>query len=134
MIIRDDYTRRLAIEQLERLDLKGPILMTVKPYKEKRSTAQNSLYWLWLGIIGADLGNNKDEIHAVMAHKFLAPEIKEIMGEQIEIIKSTTKLNIHEFTEYLNQIEIFASGFLNIILPRPEDMYFHAMGYERRGK
>lgn len=132
MIIRDDYTRRLAIEHLERLDLKGPILMTVKPYKEKRSTSQNSLYWLWLGIIAKELGYSKDDMHAVMAHKFLSPEIKEIMGEQIEIIKSTTKLNIHEFTEYLNEIEIFASGFLNIILPRPEDIYFQAMGYERR--
>ena len=133
MIIRNDYTKQIAIDKIKALDLSKEMVFTLAPYKAKRSLSQNSLYWMWVGIMAKDIGESSNDFHALMAHKFLAPEVKEVMGERVEIVKSTTKLNVHEFTEYLNQIEMFSSGFLGIVLPRPEDMYYAAMGYERKG-
>ena len=134
LIIRDEYTRNIALKKIKQLDLKKEMVMTLKQYAHKRSEAQNALYWKWVGIIADHLGYTKKELHIIVADMFLEPDIVEYKGKRVEAIRSTTKLNVHEFTEYLKQIEIWAGVEFSIVLPRPEDLYFQAMGYERKGR
>jgi len=128
VIIRDEQGRKHAIARLSAMNLDRPMELTIKPYRKSRSASQNALCWQWIAIIADELGYTKDEMHEVMAEKFLEPVIVEALGERIERRKSTTKLKVAEFTEYLRDIEVFAASELGIVLPRPEDRYYEAMG------
>lgn len=93
-------------------------------HKTKRTLDQNGLYFRWVNIIAKETGNDTDTTHKALAKKFLGVEVVDVMGEKVARIKSTTKLNTAEFTDYLTQVESFAVQELGIILPHPEDRYF----------
>jgi hypothetical protein len=48
----------------------------------------------------------------------------------IKELRSTTKLKVKEFKDYLEQIDILMSEY-GIILSRPEDLYYESMGIKR---
>jgi uncharacterized membrane-anchored protein YitT (DUF2179 family) len=85
-------------------------IIEIKDDKESRSVKQNRLYWEWVSVIGGELGYTKDETHVML--------------------RSTTKLKVKEFKDYLEQIDILMSEY-GIILPRPEDLYYESMGIKR---
>jgi len=127
MIVRTDTDKAEAIEEVQALDLSKPWKVEIGLYKRNRSLAANNLYWMWITGIGKKLGYSTDEMHVVLALKFLPHVIVEWGGRKIELAKSTSSLNVKEFTEYLNQIEIFASTELGLNLPHPEDIYYEAL-------
>ena len=89
--------------------------------KPKRSDAQNRLYWCWVDILSRDIGYSKDEMHLVLADKFLNKiEFTTKEDKIISQIPSTRNLNVMEFVDYLFEIEMF-SGDWNIKLPRTDD-------------
>jgi len=77
--------------------------------KSQRSLDANALYWTLVTGVGEHIGYDKDEMHQLMGYKFLRYEKN---GEQF--IKSTTKLNTAEFSEYFAKCERFAAecGFI----------------------
>ena len=89
--------------------------------KSKRSDAQNRLYWYWVDILAKEVGYAKNEMHLVLADKFL-PKIEFTTkgGKQISQIPSTRELNIEEFIDYICEIEMF-SGEWGIKLPHNQD-------------
>ena len=105
-------------------------IIEIKQDKDSRSTKQNRLYWEWIKLIGTETGYTKDETHVVMRHKYLGYEEVTTKTGVIKELRSTTKLNMGDFKDYLEQIDIFASEY-GIILPRPEDLYYESMGYKR---
>lgn len=123
-------SRKPLNEYLDSLPQDGTYKVEVKKNTNKRSLAQNSLYWMWLGVIGEATGYRADEMHKLMKYKFLEPTRYRVMEEDVVEYPSTTKLNTREFTEYLNLIEMWATDF-EISLPHPEDIYYTAMGYTR---
>lgn len=131
-ILRDNTIRQNAQRFIQALNLDSKVWQVeIKPYRKNRSKAQNRLYWKWLTLIGSELGYQRDEMHAIMADMFLEPITVQAMGKTICVAPSTTKLNTKEFTQYLEQIEIFASSEFGITLPRPDDLYWEAMGVMR---
>lgn len=127
-IINGPETLENALQGLKALNLDKPWRMTVKPYVRRRSDIQHRLMWLWLGIIEADTGNTKEDMHLYFKIKFLGTEERSVLGETITEIKSTTVLNIKEFTEYLDKIERFTAETIGIPLSHPEILYWEAMG------
>lgn len=100
--------------------------LIVKPYKSRRSLAQNRLYWKWLKEI-ADYINEStgtrftdEDMHDYFKTLYLDSELKNILGEKIIRYKSTAKLSIKRFSEYLESIEFFA-GAKGIPLTRSVD-------------
>jgi len=90
--------------------------------REKRSLPQNRLYWMWLTCISDDTGSDKDQLHKEFSKMFLHKDtVVGIGGELVEVPVSTTKLNSAQFTDYLNNIQVFAASELGIVLPLPED-------------
>ena len=116
-----------AAEFVKSLPLEPVMEVTIKPWKKKRSVQQNKLYWMWMGIISEEVGHSSEEMHELFASKLLPLESKEVCGEVVNIRKSTTKLSVKEFTEYLLKVEAFASEFLQTVLPHPEDLYYDAI-------
>jgi hypothetical protein len=101
--------------------------IVIRPFKSSRSLAQNRLYWKWLAVLADDTGHDREELHEYMKRRFLGAEMKTIMGAEIEVPRSTTKLKVREFSDYLMRIEVLAVE-LGIVLPHPADLYEKATG------
>jgi len=103
--------------------LSGLVSLLVQPRKKVRSLNQNNLYWVWLTVIGDEVGYSKEEVHDVFKHKYLK-EYRQLVnqktGEAVdcEFIRSTTSLNKKEMSEYMQKIDRDAAE-LGILLPDP---------------
>tara|TARA_R110000744_G_scaffold378850_1_gene495645 strand:+ start:24780 stop:25016 length:237 start_codon:yes stop_codon:yes gene_type:complete len=74
----------------------------------KRSEQQNKYYWRWVVLLlGNELGYPKNEMHAVLKHRFLSD--------------STKELDRDEFNNYLETIRCWAIQELNIKIPLPNE-------------
>ena len=96
-----------AQKQISKLDISNAWEIEVKPFAFNRSTQQNKRYWALIGELGTYLGYSESEMHELMKYKFLSYKT-EMLGEEIPVIPSTSKLTIKEFVDYLNQVERFA--------------------------
>jgi hypothetical protein len=151
-VIRTESDRNRAVEIVSRLNLDKPQEVEIREWKKNRSAAQNSLLWKWLTVIAAELGESKDEVHKRYKEKLLVqilrrddPDFAAMIGSvnavhaqgmkaeavalkrEIVRLTSTTQMNVQQFTEYLNDIELDARN-IGIILPHPEDLYNDALG------
>lgn len=88
-----------------------------------RTIGQNNLYWLFLGLIEYETGNNASEMHEYFKRKFLPPKfIKIKIGEtekEIKIPSSTTDLNKIDFSDYLDKISAETG------VPIPDTQAYH---------
>lgn len=120
----NDDIKNNAIKAIQGLE--GVYDINITKYKKDRTKSQNSLMWMWLGIISNDTGESPENLHNIFKLRFLGTEKIQSMGYSIEIPKSTTKLTTQEFTDYLDKIEGLAMS-IDIRLPHPADLYFEAM-------
>jgi hypothetical protein len=123
-----EFTNKRALFDflLSHGDYKGQYIVEIEKLKSKRSLDQNSLYWLYLGVIERETGNLADDLHELFKRKFLPPIPKTILGIQFRLPASTSDLNKAEFGEYLDKI----CAFTNVPIPQtekeestPEDMH-----------
>lgn len=99
------------------------VFVTIKEAKESRSDNQNRYYFgVVLKLISDETGNDVEDIHEYFKVKFLGLEKKEILGYEINVLMTTTKLNTKEFEEYLENIRRFASKELGIVIPEPNQV------------
>jgi len=94
-------------KQIGELDLSKAWEVEVKPFAFNRSTEQNKRYWALIKELGSFLGYDEGEMHELMKYKFLSYK-QEMLGDEMVVIPSTSKLTIKEFVEYLSKVERFA--------------------------
>lgn len=92
----------------------------------KRSSPQNRYYWgvviREITIRLRELGHqwlNDEDVHDMMKLKFNHEQIVSEEGEVLELPKSTTALTKTQFAEYVDNIRMWAAGFLGIDIPDP---------------
>lgn len=94
-----------------------------------RTLTQNAFYWAWLTKVEIETGTEKDELHEFLKQMFLPKRVIKIRGKknihELEVCGSTTKLNKHEFGEYLDR----SSAYVGIPLPTEEEIL--ELGYLR---
>ncbi len=97
---------------------------------QTRSQQQNALYWSWVTLLGNEIGYSKTECSLLLQDRFLGRDEFTNQAGTVEVsqIRSTKKLKVKEFAEYLEKIEIFSAQELSYQLPRPEDLYWQSMG------
>tara|TARA_R100000541_G_scaffold59025_2_gene71522 strand:+ start:231 stop:659 length:429 start_codon:yes stop_codon:yes gene_type:complete len=97
---------------------------------QTRSQQQNRLYWSWCNLLGEFIGYNKDECALLLQDKFLGRDEFTNKSGTVEVsqIRGTSKLKVGEFAQFLEQVEIFSAQELDFVMPRPEDLYWQAMG------
>ena len=83
--------------------------VSIREHKDSRSIQQNKRYWALITEISSYLGYTTDEIHSMLAYKFLSYK-EDMLGDEVVIVPSTTKLKIKEFNEYYDKVEQFAYG------------------------
>ena len=113
--------------QTDLLKFKGcTVEITIKK-KNKRSTPQNSYYH---GVVVAEVRHGlleigyqmtADETHEFLKQKFNNIQIVNKEGIVIDVPKSTTELNTIEFSEYVERIARFASEYLGVYIPAPNE-------------
>lgn len=108
----------------------GRYEVSISKYKKKRSLSQQGYYFKVVvpavrdGLI--DMGFSPDKLdheatHELLKAKFLKEDIPNEQGEFVTIIKSTTTLSTIEYTQFLEQIWQWASEFLGIHIPEPNE-------------
>jgi len=119
--------------------------------KKDRSNAKNRLALKWYDFIGSHTGHGKEYERAICkwhvgfpillandkdgsVTKFWDTLVSTMEYEQIldamEFIEVTRLMTARQFTEYLETIER-AAAVKGIVLPRPDDYYWEAMGATR---
>jgi hypothetical protein len=101
------------ISRIKQLDPTKRWQIKAVEYKSKRSLEQNSRLWDLYTALGKYIGEDASRVHELMGYQFLRSQTV-IAGVQVEIIKSTTKLNTQEMCDYQDAIERWATdiGFV----------------------
>ena len=123
-----EKNRELLSDVIKSLEGKD-IVITIEKKKRKRSNPQNAYYWsVVLPMMQTGFYNNLgehvgiQEAHEFLKGRFLFREVvNQELGEVIKLSKSTTELSTIEWETYMDQIRAFATEFLNITIPLPND-------------
>lgn len=107
--------KRAWAEYLSSVDGKA-LVVQIDQERWIRSASQNKFYWAYLRIIANETGNTEDDLHEYFKRIFLVPEYKTILGQEVKLPASTTKLNKAEMGEYLDKI----SALTNVPIPDPK--------------
>lgn len=116
IIIDGPPKRDRAAAWLAKIPCDEVLELSLKPYKQTRSQQQNARYWLLLTKISSHTGHDKDELHEMMKARFLGPFEREIAGETITAIRSSARLKVGEFRDYMERIESWAIEHLGVWL------------------
>lgn len=117
--------------------LDGPIEISVSKFSRKRSLSQNRLLWMWNNCIQIHMRDHYGQIaktedwHEVLVERLCPAKTKIVKlptGEQITVGRTrTSAMTTREMSEYLNLLECYCAEHLQLVLPRPDDMYWKAI-------
>lgn len=102
--------------------LPGKVLaVTVERHSAKRSNNLNAYYWgVVVKTISEATGYEPEEVHELLASKFLPPREVVIGGERVTVRASTSKLPTVDFMAYLEDCKRFAAVHLEgLYIPEP---------------
>lgn len=101
--------------------LKGePVFLTIEPIGDRRSSQSNRYYWgCVLKMISEHTGQDSESLHEYFKAKFLSETFVMtgaggVVVDEMKITKSTTRLRVMAFSEYIRQIQTWAGEFLHI--------------------
>ena len=75
-----------------------------------RNLSQNDKYWAILEGLSDHMGYTKEELHELLKYKFLK-YAKEIAGQPVVVVPSTSDLDTGEFAEYIENVLRFANEY-----------------------
>lgn len=133
IVLRDHRLKNRAIHAIRSTPLAPVYEVIIRLHRNKRTLAQNNLYWMWMTEISKHVffstGKrfSPEDIHEWFKDQFLGKRAVQINGITTIVTRSTTKLKIPEFTEYLQRIEHYARDELDLQLTHPADHYPVAM-------
>ena len=93
-------------------------VVQVSKYIPVRTDQQNKYYWLYLGMIESETGNNSVTMHEYFKRVFLPPKFIKYKDKEIKIPASTTELTKIEMGEYLDKI----CAETGVALPNPMEL------------
>ncbi len=85
--------------------------------KPRRSDNINRYYWLYLGILSEQTGDDANSLHEYFKQKFLDPVYIRVRGEAIKLTRSTRTLTTGEMSEYIMRI----AALTEIEPPNPQE-------------
>lgn len=103
--------------------------LTLKRKYKQRSNKQNSYWWAVVVPIvfhglreqGFSEVKTKEDAHEILKGQFLKTRIVNEQGQFIETFKSTTELSTSEFMDLLVEVQQWASEFLGVDIPDPNE-------------
>lgn len=102
------------------------IELVLRERKYDRSNQQNKYYWgVVIQMIADEIGESPQNVHEMMKACFNKQRLViTVKGKQYqkEIVKSTTGLSTSEFEDYQRKIREWASSFLRLYIPLPNEI------------
>lgn len=144
-IISESVMKHCFTEIVKQYESGQVCSVVITDKNETRTQAQNRLYWLWLKQIKDKTGQDDDDLHVMFKRLFLAKIYARDDGEMAQLFESlntlkrqpnyeqevalpfakrfltTTQATTAQFSEYLNEIEVWAFG-RGIPLKIPDDL------------
>ena len=110
LTLRNPLLRAQAIRAIQQIPLDRVMDFTLAPHKSSRSLEQNARYWSLLTEISEQLkpdGNkySPETWHEYMKARFIGKDVVIVDGEPLLIAKTSTKLKVAEFGDYMTQVE-----------------------------
>lgn len=125
---------KLTLDNRDRFELyigslSGRVELTIQKYRKVRTTGKvgqrsnmNGYYWLYLGVIADETGDNINDLHEYFKRVLLPPRFIKVFGKEIKIPATTTELTGNEMWQYMLRIE----QLTNIpIPPHPDENDFN---------
>jgi hypothetical protein len=106
---KPDFQAHLHTSEGKRIEV------SVEKYRRKRTLDQNAYYWLILGYIAKDTGQDPQSLHEAFKYRFSS----KVTIKGLAIPQSTTRHDTLQFTEYIENVRQFAGELLNINAPDP---------------
>ncbi|MCW3109899.1 MAG: hypothetical protein JWQ09_4405 [Segetibacter sp.] len=102
-------------------------VVEIKEARESRSLKQNNLYWVYIGILGEHLGYNSKEMHHVTKKHLLGSYEKanKVTSEIETFTPSSKDLDTLEFTQYIENVRLWAMQDFDCYLPTPLEYMQH---------
>lgn len=128
IILRGEPQREYALNFLRglKIDPDRPFVVTVEPYRKKRSLSQLALLWVRHAevskAVAEHTGMSPEDFHEYAKERWLTPRIVEFQGRVLKRY-STKDLTAGEMKIFMDQIEAWAATDLGIMLANPEDRY-----------
>src|SRR4051812_47452129 len=102
LALADEQSYRQQMRQFKN----GKVTVRIEIDRGKRTNQQNRYYRLVLGLISDDTGDDPDDLHEFFKRKFQMPEVRQVMGEEIEIW-TTASNNPEKFSHYVEDVRRF---------------------------
>ena len=99
--------------------LDGDVEVIVQKPKTTRTSKQNSFYWAYISLVSDETGDDPNSLHEYFKRTHLPPRFITVMGKDIKIPATTTKLSKKQFSDYIRSIEVETG----IMAPSLEDLY-----------
>jgi hypothetical protein len=120
-VLGSDLIQQNAISAILELPLDWSHEVVIRKAKSKRSISANNLYWVWLTYLQDEIGETKEMLHLYFKHKYLKRDDISVLGQQVPVEVTTTKLSVKEFTDYLRNIELFVMDKMGYSFPVCDD-------------
>ena len=99
-----DFTSHNALRFLDWANKNEGKTVRIDTPESKRSTSQNAFYWLYLNVISEETGDDANSLHEYFKRTLLPPTFIKVMGKEIKVPQSTTKLSKTAMGDYLERI------------------------------
>lgn len=100
------------------------ITLTIEKYYKQRTSQQNRyLFGVAYKLISDHTGYTPDEVHDLLAKKFIGKKTIKIGSETVETHETSTKLSTTDFMAYIASVQRFAAEELDVYIPDPEYNY-----------
>ena len=108
--LRNPLLRAQAIRAIQSIPPNEVMDFTLVPHKSTRSLEQNARYWSLLTEISEQLKPEGREYspetwHEYMKARFIGKDVVIVDGEPFLIAKTSTKLKVAEFSDFMAQVE-----------------------------
>lgn len=115
-VCRGQVELQRAADVVRGLTPDKPWRIELVPHRNKRSPEQNALLWAIYARMAEGTGHTSKEIHAAMKLKFLPQKWIRVGDEEVKIPASSTKLDVKEFSDFVEQVQSFAAQELGIVV------------------
>ncbi|MFA5080282.1 MAG: recombination protein NinB [Candidatus Paceibacterota bacterium] len=123
--------RQKLINYLKSLPENIELELVIKKKTSQRSLEQNAWYWgIALKTILKEVGYSPKEMHEILKAEFLT-SFWEFQGKAYTIVRSTTDLNTTEFSEYMGNVQRFASMEMGVYIPSPNEVDYSQLIYNK---
>lgn len=100
--------RPRILDFLSRLDIAKDWVITIEPFRKKRSLNANARLWALHGLAAEVTGYAVEELHELMLKRHFGTKEVEVGGVVMEFpAKRSSVRNVKEFAEFMESVESF---------------------------